>query len=96
MDLTYSAGDEAFRSAAREWLEENLTGRFAGLRGMGGPGREHEAFEDRLAWDRHLAEAGWTCLGWPEEYGGRGLSLFQQVIFHEEYATSGRSCSAPR
>ena len=33
-----------------------------------------------------LAEHGWTCLGWPEEYGGRGLSLVQQVIFHEEYA----------
>ena len=29
---------------------------------------------------------GWTCIGWPEEYGGRGLPLFQQVIFHEEYA----------
>ena len=29
---------------------------------------------------------GWTCLGWPEEHGGRGLPLFQQVIFHEEYA----------
>ena len=27
-----------------------------------------------------------TCVGWPEEHGGRGLSLFQQVIFHEEYA----------
>ena len=45
-----------------------------------------EAFDERVAWDRHLAAAGWTCLGWPEEYGGRALPLLQQVIFHEEYA----------
>jgi alkylation response protein AidB-like acyl-CoA dehydrogenase len=25
-------------------------------------------------------------VGWPKEYGGRGLSLTQQVIFYEEYA----------
>ncbi|MFE7244068.1 acyl-CoA dehydrogenase family protein [Streptomyces sp. NPDC057580] len=86
MDLTFSAEDEAFRAEVRQWLEENLTGEFAGLRGLGGSGREHEAHEARTVWNRHLAVAGWTCLGWPVEYGGRGLSLFQQVIFHEEYA----------
>ena len=86
MDLTYSPADEAFRAEVRAWLEDNLSGDFAGLRGMGGPGREHEAFEERVAWDRHLAASGWTCLGWPEEYGGRDLPLWQQVIFHEEYA----------
>jgi alkylation response protein AidB-like acyl-CoA dehydrogenase len=86
VDLTYSASDESFRQAAREWLEDNLSGGYAHLRGMGGPGREHEAFDERVKWDRHLAAAGWTCLGWPAEYGGRELSLLQQVIFHEEYA----------
>jgi alkylation response protein AidB-like acyl-CoA dehydrogenase len=86
MDLTYSSEDESFRGEVRAWLEDNLRGEFAGVRGMGGPGREHEAFEERVAWDRHLAASGWTCLGWPAEYGGRGLSLLQQVIFHEEYA----------
>ena len=86
MDLTYSPADEAFRAEVRDWLEGNLSGEFAGLRGRGGPGREHEAFDERVAWDRHLAQAGWTCLGWPEEHGGRALPLLQQVIFHEEYA----------
>ncbi|RZQ63132.1 acyl-CoA dehydrogenase family protein [Amycolatopsis suaedae] len=78
--------DAEFRSEIREWLAGNLAGEFAGLRGLGGPGREHEAFEERLAWDRHLAAAGWSCVGWPAEHGGRGLTLEQQVIFHEEYA----------
>lgn len=89
MDLTDSAQEAAFRREVREWLGDNLTGEFAQARGLGGPGREHEAFDVRLAWDRHLAAAGWTCLGWPEEFGGRGASIAQQVIFHEEYAKAG-------
>jgi alkylation response protein AidB-like acyl-CoA dehydrogenase len=36
-----------------------------------------------------LADGGWTCVGWPEEHGGRGLTLAQQVIYHEEYVRSG-------
>jgi alkylation response protein AidB-like acyl-CoA dehydrogenase len=78
-----------FRATVREWLADNLSGEFAGLRGLGGPGREHEAFDERLAWDRHLAAAGWTCLGWPVEHGGKGLDLDHRVAFHEEYAGSG-------
>ncbi|MBM4494613.1 acyl-CoA dehydrogenase, partial [Rhodococcus hoagii] len=81
-----AAADEAFAREIREWLEENLSGKFAELKGLGGPGREHEAFEERLEWDRHLAAAGWTCLGWPKEYGGREATLSQQIIFHQEYA----------
>ena len=57
MDLTYSPEDEAFRAEVRDWLEEHLTGEFADLRGLGGSGREHEAYDERLAWNRHLAAA---------------------------------------
>ncbi|ETK36996.1 acyl-CoA dehydrogenase family protein [Microbispora sp. ATCC PTA-5024] len=78
--------DEAFRAEVRAWLEDNLTGEFADARGLGGPGREHEAFGLRLAWERHMAAAGWTCVGWPELHGGRGASVERQVAFHEEYA----------
>ncbi|MEC9325695.1 MAG: acyl-CoA dehydrogenase IpdE1 [Actinomycetota bacterium] len=77
---------QEFRSEVRDWLAENLVGDYAALKGLGGPGREHEAFEDRLAWNRHLAAAGLTCLGWPTEHGGRGLSVAHRVAFYEEYA----------
>jgi alkylation response protein AidB-like acyl-CoA dehydrogenase len=87
--VRFTPEDEAFRERARDWLEANLTGPFASLRGAGGPGREHEQFAERLAWNRHLAKAGWTCLGWPAEHGGRGATRAQQVIFHEEYARAG-------
>lgn len=89
MSLSYSAQDEQLRTEIRTWLEQNLTGRFANIRGLGGSGREHEAFEERLEWNRHMAAAGWSCVAWPEEFGGRGFTLAQQVIFHEEYAKSG-------
>ncbi|WP_332665705.1 acyl-CoA dehydrogenase family protein [Aeromicrobium sp.] len=81
--------DDAFREQVRAWLAEHLSGTWAPLVGSGGPGRHHEAYEERRAWNRHLAEHGWTCLGWPEEHGGRALSLAQQAIFHEEYARAG-------
>jgi alkylation response protein AidB-like acyl-CoA dehydrogenase len=84
--MQFSPEDEEFRGRVAEWLAANVP---AGLRGAGGPGREHEAFAERLAWNRQLAAAGWACLGWPEEHGGRGATLAQQVIFHEEYARSG-------
>ncbi|MEI5676256.1 MULTISPECIES: acyl-CoA dehydrogenase family protein [unclassified Nocardioides] len=86
MDLSYSAEDETFRAEVRTFLEDSLSGEWGSLRGLGGPGKDHEAIDERLAWNRHLAAHGWTCVGWPTEYGGRGLSLWQQVIFHEEYA----------
>ena len=87
--MQLSPEDEEFRRRVREWLERSLTGRFAALRGTGGPGREEEAHAERLAWNRHLAAAGWTCLSWPPEHGGRGATLAQQVIFYEEYARAG-------
>ena len=86
MDLTDTAEDRAFRTEVRTWLADNLTGEFAALKGKGGSGRDDEAHDERLAWDRHMAAHDWTCIGWPVEYGGRGLALDQQVIFHEEYA----------
>ncbi|MBU8820073.1 acyl-CoA dehydrogenase family protein [Mycolicibacterium goodii] len=77
---------QEFRAEVRQWLADNLVGEFAALKGLGGPGREHEAFEERRAWNQHLAEAGLTCLGWPVEHGGRGLSVAHRVAFYEEYA----------
>jgi alkylation response protein AidB-like acyl-CoA dehydrogenase len=85
VDLRFSAEDEAFRDEVRDWLGAFLTGEFAALGDAGGPGREHEGFETRRAWERLLGEHGWVGLGWPSPHG-RGVSLMQQVIFYEEYA----------
>jgi alkylation response protein AidB-like acyl-CoA dehydrogenase len=86
MDLNFTPDDEALREQVRTWLEQQLTGPFAHLRGRGGPGEDHALVTERRQWERTLGEAGWTCVGWPREHGGRGLSLHQEVIFGEEYA----------
>lgn len=68
-----------------------MAGRQSGRRirraqGPGRPGARTRVLPERLAWNRHLAAAGLTCLGWPEEHGGRGLSVAHRVAFYEEYA----------
>lgn len=89
MKISFSETDEAFRREVAGWLADNLQGEFEPLRFRGGPGDEHSFPEERKAWERKLAEGGWTCVGWAPEHGGRGLSINQQVIFHEEYARAG-------
>jgi alkylation response protein AidB-like acyl-CoA dehydrogenase len=89
MKLTFSAEDERFRDEIASWLADALTGEFACLKFRGGPGDEHSFPEERKRWERTLADGGWTCIGWPTEYGGRGCSIEQQVIFFEEYARAG-------
>ncbi len=89
MHLGDTPADSEFRDEIRSWMAENLTGDFARLRHRGGPGDEHMFVEERMEWERHLSAAGWTCVGWPRDVGGRGLPLNQEVIFHEEYARAG-------
>ena len=89
MRLRFSDEDEAFRREVAAWLEERLGGEFAPVRGVGGSGDAHAKVDERRAWERALGDAGWTCLGWPREWGGRGATLTQQVIFYEEYARAG-------
>ena len=89
MELTFTAADELFRQEIAQWLNENLRDEFAEVRHRGGPGDEHCVVDERKAWERRLAEGRWTCIGWPVAWGGRGASIEQQVIYHEEYARAG-------
>lgn len=86
MDLQCSREDEQFRDQLRAWLAENLAGEHELLRGRAGSGDQDALIPERLAWERVMAGAGWTCIGWPSAHGGRDATLTQEVIFHEEYA----------
>lgn len=77
--------DGEFRHLVQQWLRDNVVGDFATLHGRGGPGDEEVGFEIRLEWEKVLGQAGWIGLGWPVEYGGRGASISQQIIWAEEY-----------
>ncbi len=89
MQLRFTPEEEQFREQVADWLSDNLSGEFAAIRYRGGPGDEHVFVEERKAWEARLASGGWTCIGWPEAWGGRGATLEQQVIFNEEYARAG-------
>jgi alkylation response protein AidB-like acyl-CoA dehydrogenase len=89
MDLQYTPEQQRFRADARAWLTDRLDGRFAKVRGRGGPGDEHELFDERWEWEQELGRDNWIGIGWPAEYGGRGASLLEQVVFYEEYARAG-------
>ena len=71
MELTFSAELEAFRKVARDFLEQNLTGKFEPLKGRGGPGDEDYEIELRIEWGKVMGKAGWNCVGWPKQHGGR-------------------------
>lgn len=86
MDLRFNESERAFAQEARNWLETQLGGPFSHVRGRGGPGDEDGVTEERREWEKALGSAGWIGLGWPKEVGGRGLDVWHQVIFAEEYA----------
>ncbi|MGH9021367.1 MAG: acyl-CoA dehydrogenase family protein [Acidimicrobiales bacterium] len=86
MDLTYPPDAEAFRVVIREWLVQNLP---PGWFDTGFSMTPEERREFNASWTERLFEGGWICAGWPTEYGGRGLTLLEQVVLNEEFATAG-------
>ena len=86
MDLVYPPEAEEFRGVIRDWLRENLP------HGWGEPGfsmtpEERSIFNEE--WTAKLFAGGWICASWPAEYGGKGLSLLEQVVLNEEFARAG-------
>ena len=82
MEFRFSHEDEQFRDQVRTWLVENIP---AEDRPSDGPASR--AYD--TAWQRRQHDGGWGGIAWPKAYGGRGLSLIQQLIWHEEYAHAG-------
>ena len=89
MKLDFDSENEVFRSEVVDWLNANLTGEFEQLRFRGGPGDEEAFSVERKQWEKVLGKSGWIGIGWPKEYGGRNLSIADQMIFNEEYARAG-------
>jgi alkylation response protein AidB-like acyl-CoA dehydrogenase len=82
MDLDFSAAQRDFREEVRTWLAEHKP---AGPRPSDHAGIR--AYD--LGWQRTQYEGGWAGISWPVEYGGRGLSLLEQLIWYEEYGRAG-------
>jgi alkylation response protein AidB-like acyl-CoA dehydrogenase len=76
MDFKDTAEEAAFRKEARAWLKANRLKKkeMSEMTGM----------EAAKLWQKRKYDAGWACITWPEEYGGRGASPIQNVIWNQE------------
>ncbi|WP_460769815.1 acyl-CoA dehydrogenase family protein [Mariniluteicoccus flavus] len=79
MDLRYSEQEEAFRAEAREWLEAHVP------REPLPSGDTREGFARHVEWEGELHAGGWSVVSWPKAFGGRDASLWEWLIFEEEY-----------
>ncbi|MFC9619586.1 acyl-CoA dehydrogenase family protein [Streptomyces sp. NPDC056930] len=83
MDLDFSTAEDAFRAEARAWLTAHVPDTPL-------PSLEtEEGFAAHREWERTLFADRWSVVSWPEEYGGRGASILQWLIFEEEYYAAG-------
>ncbi len=78
MDFSDTVEEAEFRAEARAWLEENTP---KGWRERAANGEMRDVCKE---WQAKKADAGWACLSWPKEYGGRGATPIQSVIWSEE------------
>ena len=94
MELRFSEKEEVLRRDVRAFLQENLgadglghTGvaAAAGLENDGGDGD----FDRAKAFNQKLAQRGWIAPAWPKEYGGLGSSIYEQMVFSEEFGYYG-------
>ncbi len=88
MNFDFPPEAEAFRHEFRAWLDEHLTD---DLRALSGTGIDTDPvrLEALRHWNRTLADAGYAAISWPAEYGGRGASVLEQVVFAEEMHRAG-------
>jgi alkylation response protein AidB-like acyl-CoA dehydrogenase len=83
MDLSFSPEEEAFRAECRAWLEANVP------RPMPASGDTRAGFAAHLEWERALFDARFAVVSWPRALGGRDASLWEWLIFEEEYYRAG-------
>jgi alkylation response protein AidB-like acyl-CoA dehydrogenase len=89
MDFTYPPEAEAFRAEFRAWLDAHLTDRYRGDGAAFSMDMDAERLATLREWNALLADARYAAIAWPEEYGGRGAGIMEQVVFAEEMHRSG-------
>ncbi|MCP5180444.1 MAG: acyl-CoA dehydrogenase family protein [Pseudomonadales bacterium] len=94
MDFNDTPAEAAFRAEARAWIQANAprqlfealsSSTFGGLNTGG-----EDPMQAAKSWQKKKADAGWACLLWPQEYGGRGATPIQSVIWNQEEGVYGK------
>ena len=93
MDFSLSKEDEEFAAELRSWLDVHLPPFLGREEDAGVVERSFEQMQSRRAdWQRELNTGHWAAINWPAEYGGRGATAMQRIIYSEimaEYRTPG-------
>ena len=76
MDFSDSPEEARIRTEIRGWLEKNVPTKEE-LRGL-------DYIKQAKLWQKRKFDAGWACIRWPKEYGGRGGTVIEQVIWGQE------------
>lgn len=86
MDFNDTPEEAAFRAEAVAWLEANAERLAPGETPARGEVISDEEVAEAKAWQKRKADAGWACITWPKELGGRGATPMQNVIWNQEQA----------
>lgn len=86
MDFNLTPEQQAFRDEVRAWLTANLPPDWSSRPSIGPEVPRPEMYDFLRQWQRNLFGAGLVGITWPKEYGGRGLTWMEELIFHEEMA----------
>jgi alkylation response protein AidB-like acyl-CoA dehydrogenase len=84
VDFDYPPEAEKLRHELRAWLDANLTDRLRGATWASASDPGHEDVTLLREWNARLADARYAAIAWPEEYGGRGADVMEQVVLAEE------------
>lgn len=94
MNFDDTPQEAKFRAEARAWIDANAPKNLEAELSQPTVGRIRLKGSDILAeskkWQKKKAEAGWACLHWPKEYGGRGASPIERVIWQQEEGFYGK------
>ena len=84
MEFGESPEASAFRSELRGWFAQHLTPEYLAL-GTSAEMGAHD-WHVRVAWEQELGRAGYIGLTWPKAFGGREVSVAEELVFAQEYA----------
>ena len=76
MDFNDTPEEARFREEASSWLAENAPTDDAF--------RALSPLEQAKVWQKRKYDAGWACIGWAPDFGGRGASAIEEVIWRQE------------
>jgi alkylation response protein AidB-like acyl-CoA dehydrogenase len=105
MNFDDTPQEAEFRATARKWIDANAPKQYEAELSKSSLGRirleKEEIVDVGKVWQKKKAEGGWACLHWPKEYGGRGATPIEKVIWQQEEGVYGKltqpkACAARR